>query len=222
LSSPIFAQLPPSVRGHLFKAAYKILICVQLTLSGTNTEVRTEVLQLPFRVLPAPVMYHSLRTLDGPDASSLTTMAEDSGLRDQLSLESNPFWSDDHSTAPTTGSPIDWPGFMMDQLILNTDSPPARTSTSVRQRHRYPSESVVNAGQLRSALSLATTSRPSATFSPTHRAPPFDPFGSSDRSDLGSEQSTLGFSRPSSATQPGMLFICIFVTRKHILPSVTC
>ncbi|THD28477.1 hypothetical protein D915_000673 [Fasciola hepatica] len=216
LFARLSSLLPPSIRGHLFKAAYRLIVCVQLTSSQATPVIRTETLQLPFRVLPALVMYHSLRAPDNPDVKSFrdsVAVNRQGTVIDSLSdstslpgLQNNPFWCDDRAAVVQTAdhSLIDWPGCIVDQLVLNSGSPTAFTPVSSK-RQRYPSEPVINAGQLRSALSLATGSR-AVTFSNRY-VTPFDPFGSSGRSDVDSEQSFFGFSRLSSATQPATFIV---------------
>ncbi|KAA0187401.1 hypothetical protein FBUS_00411 [Fasciolopsis buskii] len=220
LSALTSVLLPPSVRGYLFKAAYKLIICVQLTSSQTDLSVRTETFQLPFRVLPALAMYHSLRAPDGTEMKSAGHNVDKVTSTDPRSdpvslpppgLRSNPFWCDDRVTAVQVidHGLIDWPGCIVDQLVLNNDSPRSSSLTPVSsKRHRYPSEPLINAGQLRSSLSLATDSR-AVTFN-RNQVPsftPFDPFGSNDQSDVTSEQSFLGFSCLSPATQPATFII---------------
>ncbi|KAF6776808.1 hypothetical protein AHF37_04026, partial [Paragonimus kellicotti] len=59
-------RLPPSVRGKLMKIAYKLLVAVQVKL-GSRSSPRSHLLQIPFKLLPAPSMYQPVRALNmGP------------------------------------------------------------------------------------------------------------------------------------------------------------
>ncbi|TNN20953.1 RAB6A-GEF complex partner 2 isoform 1 [Schistosoma japonicum] len=82
LSAYLSYNLSPSVRGTLFKFAYKVVVTVQVKYS--NSESKTHIVQLPLRVLPSSTMYHSLRFQECDDMKGKFS-------RDML----NPFWIPD-------------------------------------------------------------------------------------------------------------------------------
>ncbi|CAH8560880.1 unnamed protein product [Heterobilharzia americana] len=52
-------NLSPSIRGTLFKFAYKVVVAVQV--KNVNSEIKEHLIQLRLRILPSSMMYHSLR-----------------------------------------------------------------------------------------------------------------------------------------------------------------
>lgn len=75
-------NLSPSIRGTLFKFAYKVVVAVQVKY--LNSDIKTHTIQLPLRVLPSSIMYHSLR------------LQECNDKKETYSPElSNPFWVPD-------------------------------------------------------------------------------------------------------------------------------
>ncbi|CAH8585271.1 hypothetical protein MS3_00007666 [Schistosoma haematobium] len=75
-------NLSPSIRGTLFKFAYKVVVAVQVKY--LNSDIKTHTIQLPLRVLPSSIMYHSLRLQECDDKKE--TYSPDL---------SNPFWVPD-------------------------------------------------------------------------------------------------------------------------------
>ncbi|VDQ04546.1 unnamed protein product [Trichobilharzia regenti] len=76
-------NLSPSVRGTLFKFAYKVVVAVQV--KNINSEIKSHLIQLPLRILPSKMMYQSLRIEEND--------AKKEGYPPNHS--SNPFWVPD-------------------------------------------------------------------------------------------------------------------------------
>nr|CAH8855750.1 unnamed protein product [Trichobilharzia regenti] len=76
-------NLSPSVRGTLFKFAYKVVVAVQV--KNINSEIKSHLIQLPLRILPSKMMYQSLR-IEENDAKKEGYPPDHS---------SNPFWVPD-------------------------------------------------------------------------------------------------------------------------------
>ncbi|CAL8098849.1 unnamed protein product [Calicophoron daubneyi] len=97
LSVRLPATLLPSVRGKLVKIAYKLLIAVQVKIPKSSSP-KGYLLQLPFRVLPAPCMYYSLRL---PERNSADISFEESASGE---LQNNPFWISDSSEGESSNT----------------------------------------------------------------------------------------------------------------------
>ncbi|CAH8590432.1 unnamed protein product [Schistosoma rodhaini] len=75
-------NLSPSIRGTLFKFAYKVVVAVQVKY--LNSDIKTHTIQLPLRILPSAIMYHSLRLQECDDKKEAYSPDV-----------SNPFWVPD-------------------------------------------------------------------------------------------------------------------------------
>ncbi|KAG5452157.1 hypothetical protein CSKR_201608 [Clonorchis sinensis] len=134
ISAILPEDVPPSVRGKLLKIAYKILIGVQLDY-GDRSATSTHLLQIPFRVLPAMSLYSSL-----------------------CEPENIPVPGDFHSNPPVYHPNEENPFFVPSQY--NNDDCgfgiPAYDVFSTVSSEPAITSLKVNAGDLRSALSMAT------------------------------------------------------------------
>ncbi|CAH8516498.1 unnamed protein product [Schistosoma turkestanicum] len=122
----LYAYLPynlsPSVRGTLFKFAYKVVVAVQIKYS--NSEIKTRTVQLPFRVLPSSVLYHSLRIQEFDNKTE--TYSPDM---------SNPFWIPDNRDKDSCFNFGYDGGFYMHSQEINTltEEKEGHTTKSVGQ-----------------------------------------------------------------------------------------
>ncbi|KER32736.1 hypothetical protein T265_01225 [Opisthorchis viverrini] len=183
LSSPVNIStilpedVPPSVRGKLLKIAYKVLIGVQLE-SGDHSATSTHLLQIPFRVLPAISLYSSL-----------------------CEPEHIPVSGDFHKNPPVYHPNEENPFFVPSQC--NNDDGvfgiPAYDVFSTVSSEPAMTSLKVNAGDLRSALSMATNKR-EPHLSPSK---PTRTVGDTDlESSLLESEKRMKLHRTLSCTQP--------------------
>ncbi|KAF8571346.1 hypothetical protein P879_00079 [Paragonimus westermani] len=174
-------RLPPSVRGKLMKIAYKLLVAVQVKL-GSRTAPRSHLLQIPFRLLPAPSMYQPLRALDMGPKPHLPP--------DIFHSSDNPFWA-----ATGQSEFVEFSRLFTVQPIGGTTE--LATADSLH---------MVNAGQLRNTLLSLSADHGSKPAFPTKdrgRDFPWSSVYSESKSVCEiNDQLMLGFDRPISATQP--------------------
>ncbi|KAF7255521.1 hypothetical protein EG68_07723 [Paragonimus skrjabini miyazakii] len=175
------SRLPPSVRGKLMKIAYKLLVAVQVKL-GCRSSPRSHLLQIPFRLLPAPSMYQPVRALDMSSKPHLPP--------DVFHPSDNPFWA-------TTGQSE----FVEFSRLFTVQ--PVGEATEVATTD---SLHMVNAGQLRNTLlSLGVSHGNGLAFPTKNRGRDFawgSVYSGSKSACEESDQLMLGFDRPISATQP--------------------
>ncbi|KAF5403207.1 hypothetical protein PHET_03098 [Paragonimus heterotremus] len=175
------SRLPPSVRGKLMKIAYKLLVAVQVKL-GSRSSPRSHLLQIPFRLLPAPSMYQPVRALDMGPKPHLPP--------DIFHPSDNPFW--------TTTDQSEFAEFS--RLFTVQPVGEATELSTTDSLH------MVNAGQLRNTLlSLGVNHGNRPALSTKNRGRDFtwgSVYSGSKSACEESDQLMLGFDRPISATQP--------------------